>query len=143
MAMIKSACIGLFALAAGGCVGTTTTPSTRLSANGCEVSDLAEVFTAPLKYDGKWFCGAVVFISDPIFGFYPQSPTSQEDRYGTVLLPKSSRSQAAELVRLGSGRLFVKGRLRVERRCVNKKAICTPISRPIDLEEFSFERPRN
>jgi hypothetical protein len=136
----------IFGLASGFAAACTTNqaapPISAEAEESCQMSDLATVIADPIAYDGQLFCGAAVLVSDRFVAFYPRIPQSDEERYGTVLIPKVSKTQVAQLVRIGSGKTFrIKGRLQVDRDCLTGQSLCTPVKRPIALADFSFEPP--
>jgi hypothetical protein len=132
--------LGLILAFIAACNASPTAIPSVASPESCQVSDLATVFANPLANDGKMFCGHAVLISERYVAFYPRVPQSEDERYGTVLLPKGNATQVAALVRIGTHKsIHIRGTLEVERDCLRGKSLCTPIRRPIALTHFSFE----
>ena len=134
--------LGLMSALIIGCSAKQASAPATAGGESCQVSDLAAVFANPLTYNGKVFCGHAVLLSERYVAFYPRAPQSDDERYGTVLIPKGNAAQVAALVRIGSPKLIrIRGTLDVDLDCLSGKSLCTPIRHPIALRHFSFESP--
>ncbi len=122
------------------CSANQTAAPLAAGPESCQASDLAAVFADPSAFDGKQFCGNATLVSERFFAFYPRVPQSDEERYGTVLIPKGAK--VTQLARIGTYKVLrINGTLEVDRDCLSGQSLCTPIRRPIALHNFSFERP--
>lgn len=136
------AILGLASALFAACSANQYAGSLDTTRGSCQVSDLAAVLADPLAFDGKQFCGYATFVSERIFAFYPRIPQSDDERYGTVLLPKLPKSEVRQLGGVATHKVLrIKGTLKVDRDCLGERSLCTPIRRPIALHNFSFERP--
>lgn len=139
--MRMRAIMGLVSALITSCSASQTAAPLLAADETCQASDLAAVFANPLAHDGKLFCGHAILVSERFIAFYPRAPQSDEERFGTVLLPKISATQVKELARIGTlNSLWIRGRIEVDRDCLSGESLCTPIKRPIALTNFSFER---
>lgn len=104
----------------------------------CSVTDLAELFRNPLRYEGKRFCGrAAAYRHSRVIEVFPEGGLPS-DRFDTVLF-LSRRADTEVRERLGSAErisIYVEGKVQLQKPCYRvhpEGDTCIPYKRPIDL----------
>jgi hypothetical protein len=133
---------GTFAAAAGACAPMPTGASAERT---CHVQALDAVFSSPLAFDGKRFCGrALAYPEGNSVKLFPIGHDLSE-RYDLVAIPGAEVETAlARANRGGPFEIYLEGRIRPHRACFRRPVqpdgtqACLPFRRPINIDVESY-----
>ena len=144
--MIRNIAIGVLltgGAAFGGCAYSGAASATD---RRCDVTELAELFRDPVRYEGQRFCGrANAYRHSRVIEVFPEGQLPK-DRFDTALfLNRSADTKVRE--RLGSAgmiSIYVEGKIRLQKPCYRvhpEGDTCIPNKRPIDLRVTRLSFP--
>jgi hypothetical protein len=120
-----------------------------MSSAGCQVTDLNAVFSDPMSFNGKRFCGDVVGVPQRTgITFFPSAYEYSSRFYDTAMfLDDRNLSDRLRLSQTAPFRIHLEGIIRPAEDCFSREALegaafCTPTRRPITLRVTSVGEPR-
>lgn len=128
-------------------VGCARTPTTSLYSAGCDVTKAQEVFSDPVRYFGKRFCGQMVaLVEDRQIWLLPLTPSdAARPNLDLALDGDSSRRLEVSLAGKSKAIIYIEGRIDGLRKCFEEPAItdarfrCVPFDRPAQFEASVVE----